>query len=127
MHADRSGSTSRMTMNICEALLDHSKNCDFHLIRQPAKLIRNIQIDLDFTAFREAVHVPAKRGCETGYIKQWGMQQMRDDANLPANLFHQCGIFRDGCCPPRIELVGLRLNDRDVQAEGRKQLPGAIV
>jgi len=40
-----------MTMNVREALLDHSKNCDFHLIRQPAKLIRDIQIDLDFTAF----------------------------------------------------------------------------
>jgi hypothetical protein len=127
MHAYPSGSTSRMTMNVREALLNHPKNCDFHLIRQPAKLIRYVQIDLDFTAFREAVHVPAKRRCETGYIKQWGMQQMRDDANLPANLFYQDGIFRDGSGSRRIEFVRLSLNDRDVQAECREQLPGAVV
>src|ERR1700674_5849648 len=123
MHAYRSGSTSRMTMNVREALLNESKNCDFHLIRQPAKLIRYVQLDLDFTSFREAVHVPAKRRCETGYIKQWGMQQMRDDANLPANLFYQDGIFRDGSGSRRIEFVRLSLNDRDVKLSAASSCP----
>ncbi len=52
---------------------------------------------------------------------------MREGANLPANLFHQDSIFRNGGGSRRIEFVGLRLNDRDVQAECREQLPGAVV
>jgi hypothetical protein len=61
MHAYRSGSTARMTMNIGKAFLDHSKNCDFHLVREPAKLGWNIQVNFNLTAFREAIHILAKR------------------------------------------------------------------
>jgi len=44
-------------MNIGEAFLDEPENRDLHLVGEPTKLCRNLEVDFDVAAFREAVHV----------------------------------------------------------------------
>src|ERR1700683_29130 len=116
-----------MAVNISEALLNHAKNRDFHFVGKTAKLVWDIQIDLDLTALREPVHIPADRRCETSRIEQWGMEQMRDGPNLPADLLHHSGILGDGTGSRRIELIGLTLHGCDIHAESGEQLPHTVV
>jgi hypothetical protein len=74
MQAYRCGNPPGMTVNICEALLDHPENGNFHFVGQPAKLVWDLQVNFDPAAFREAIHVPAKRGRKAGRIKQGRVQ-----------------------------------------------------
>ena len=88
---------------------------------------RDLQVDFDAAAFREAIHVPAKRGSKTGYVEQRGMQEMRDGADFPADLFDHRSILGDGSGTCGIELIRLTLHDCYVHAESGEQLPDAIV
>src|ERR1700678_1439011 len=116
-----------MTMNIREALLDHTENRNFHVVGQPAKRFRDMQLNFDLAAFRESVHVPAKRGRKTSGIKKRRMQQMRNGANFPADLLAHCSILGDSSGSRRIEIVGLSLYDCNVHAKSGEQLPDAVV
>lgn len=116
-----------MAVNVGKALLDHAEDCDFHFVRQPPELLGNIQVDSDITALRESVHVPAKRGCKTGYVEQRGMQQMRDGAKFPPDLLHHRGVLGNGAGSQGIELIGLMLHDGKVHAERGEQLPYTVM
>src|ERR1700683_2476623 len=59
-HAYRSEHRTRMTMDISEALLNHEKDRDFRLVREPLKLIRNIHSNLDFAALGKGLDIPSK-------------------------------------------------------------------
>src|SRR5579864_410730 len=80
---------SGVTVNVGETLLNKPKDCDFHLVRESAELRWNLEVDFDVAAFREAVHIPAQSRCKAGDVKQRWVSQMRNGANLFADLLNE--------------------------------------
>ena len=52
---------------------------------------------------------------------------MGNGTNFPADLLREGGILRNCARSSRIELVGLLLDGRDIHAQGREQLPYAVM
>jgi hypothetical protein len=58
-----------MSVNIREAFLHHSENGCLRFLRQPREIIRKVQIDRDFAALGESLHIPAKGGQQASFVE----------------------------------------------------------
>ena len=60
MKANFGGRTSRMPVNVGEALLHEPKDCSFHLTRQPTEIVRTVKVDCDLAPLRKPIDIPAE-------------------------------------------------------------------
>lgn len=74
--------TSGMPVNVGEAFLHHAENRGFRFPWQTPEIFREIQVDLDLAAQREAIHIPAQGGGEPRFVEQRWMQQVRNRAHF---------------------------------------------
>ncbi len=59
-----------MAMNIRQTFLQNAKQCQFERFRQAPEVFRDVQAGRNAAAFREAFHIPACGGFETGFVQQ---------------------------------------------------------
>ena len=64
--------------------------------RGDGEVVREIEIHSDFAAHSKTIHIPAKGGCEAGFIEQRRMQQVRNRADFRGHFMDK--IFAVGQC-----------------------------
>src|SRR5258706_11355162 len=77
---------SRMPVDVGQALLHYAKYCRFQVARQPAEILRNLQVDGDLAAFGKSPYVPGERGGKTSLVEQRRVQEGRDCPDVPAHV-----------------------------------------
>jgi hypothetical protein len=115
-----------MAVNVGEALLHHAKNRRFRLSREPPEILGKIEVDSDFAAQREAIHVPAKRRGESRFVEQRRMQQVGNRAHLGGHFVDQ--IFAVGKGTGRFgQAFDVAAHGREIHVQRRQHLAYAIV
>jgi hypothetical protein len=61
--------TARMPVNICEALLDGTKNGCFEFLGEATEILGHLQSDLNRASLRKSLHVPSERRCKPRFIQ----------------------------------------------------------
>jgi hypothetical protein len=58
-----------MPMNVRETFLDRTKKGDLYIPVHAAEFLGKVQINLDATSLREAVHIPASRRVKPCFVQ----------------------------------------------------------
>src|SRR5690349_19332341 len=60
IHPNQRRLASGVTMNVGEAFLHQAEYDEFHLGGEPSEIVRNLQINLQTAALRQALHIPTQ-------------------------------------------------------------------
>src|ERR1043166_6317610 len=80
--ANARGRTVGMTMNVDQGLLNHAEERRLDVLRQAFQELGQVEVDPDAASISEPLRVPTQRRQQAGLVKEWGMEQIGQRADL---------------------------------------------
>lgn len=115
-----------MAVNVGEAFLHDAENRGLRFSWQAPEILGEVEIDSDFAAQRETIHIPAKSRGESRLVEQRRVQQVGNRAHFGGHFMDQ--IFAVG---QRICRFGQALDiaayGRKIHIQGRQHLSHTVV
>src|SRR5262249_39229440 len=85
--------TSRVAKNIGQAFLDDAEDGGFEILRKPAEVFGQVEINGNLAAFRKAFDVPAQGRTQAGFVEQRRVEQVGNGANFRTRVTDQSNGF----------------------------------
>ncbi len=121
-----SGRTSRMAVNIGEALLHRSEDRRFHVLREPPEVFGDIQINPYFAALGESFDVPANRRGQPGFVQQGRMEEVRNRADFLVDFLGQRQGVVNGLSG-LLQTFQIAADRAEIHGQRRQSLPDAVM
>ena len=126
-NTNRGGRTARMTMNVGQTLLYHTKYRGLEFWREPPQILRNFQSHRNLAPLGKSLDKPTNGRRKTSLVKQRRMQQVRDGAQLLRQLLNQMQAFGAGTSCAMVKIRTIALNGSQIHVQRHQHLAGTVV
>jgi CRP/FNR family transcriptional regulator, cyclic AMP receptor protein len=126
LKAHPDGRSSRVSMHVCQALLQYAEKDEFHPLRQPPRRVADLGTHADSAPLGEAFEIPLGGTGEAYFVQQWRMQEVRHRPNFPDRLIGQFRNFGNKREPGRLLLAAF-LEGRNAYFQRGQRLAGRVM
>src|SRR5207237_10287498 len=113
-NTNRGGRTARMTMNVGQTLLYHTKYRGLEFWREPPQILRNFQSHRNLAPLGKSLDKPTHGRRKTSIVKQRRMQQVRNAAHIHRPPMNAMQAFGAGTSCAMVKIRTIAFSDSTI-------------